>query len=177
MSPTLRLLGVTTLLLGLQQLAAIILPEAVRPDLLLLLAMALGLRPQATASLCIAFAVGLGVDALSTAPAGTYALLRGTACAATRLADRRFYLRASLPWGVWAAVYQGIDLLLLLGLTLLVLPEATAFHWTGLLARAPGVMMATGLVAVPVAVCLQRWGLTPTPSGRAAALAIGRGRP
>jgi rod shape-determining protein MreD len=156
-----RLLGLAVLLLALQQLVAGILPDSFRPDLLLVLALALGLHSGATRSLLLAFGLGFAVDLLSGSPTGTYALLRGTACAATRLADRTLYLRSPLPWAAYSAVYQGVDLLLLGAISALLLPQASA-DWARLLVRAPGAMAATGLVALPLAILMQRWGLWPT---------------
>ena len=171
----LKLLGLTTALLALQQLAVGALPEAIRPDFLLVLALALGLRAQAISSLCVAFAIGLGVDILSGAPTGTYALLRGSACALTRLADRSLYLRAPVPWGIYAAVYQGIDLVILCAIGAVLLPDASP-NWAGLLGRAPGAMAATGIVAVPLAAWLKRWGLTSHEEKGTALWVPGRSR-
>jgi rod shape-determining protein MreD len=169
----LKFLALTFALLALQQLVASTFPEAFRPDLLLILALALGLRQAALGSLLGAFALGFGVDLLSGAPVGTYALLRGTACAATRLADRTLYLRAPLPWGIYSAVYQGVDFVLLGAVSGLLLPEAGG-DWGRLAAQAPGAMIATGLAAIPLAALLQRWGVVPTPGTGASLLNPGR---
>jgi rod shape-determining protein MreD len=160
-STRLKLLALALVLLALQQLVASTLPESFRPDFLLVLALALGLRSSATGALLLAFALGFAVDLLSGSPTGTYALLRGTACALTRLADRTLYLRSPLPWAAYSAAYQGVDFLFLGAIAALLLPQGGA-DWTGLLARAPGSMVATGLVALPLAAAFQRWGLTPT---------------
>jgi cell shape-determining protein MreD len=174
-TPALRLLGVVALLLGLQQLLVSALPEAARPDLLLVLALGLGLRARPISSLLLAFGLGLAVDVLSAAPGGTYALLRGTACAATRLADQILYLRAAMPWATYVAAYQGVDLLLLGLLELLLFPEASV-DWAVLLARAPGAILTTGLAALPLAAWFQRWGITSSADGTRGALAVGRSR-
>jgi rod shape-determining protein MreD len=169
----LKFLALTLALLALQQLVASTLPEAFRPDLLLVLALALGLRQAATRSLVGAFALGFVVDLLSGAPVGTYALLRGTACAATRLADRTLYLRAPLPWGVYSAAYQGVDFVLLGAISALLLPEAGG-DWGRLVVQAPGAMVATGLTAIPMAALLQRWSLVPARGTSGGLLASGR---
>lgn len=163
MTLQLKLLLVALVLLALQQLVANALPEVFRPDLLLIFALALGLREAAIGALLAAFALGFVVDLLSGAPVGTYALLRGTACAATRLADRSLYLRAPLPWAGYSAVYQGVDFLLLWALSALLLPGAGG-DWGRLAAQAPGAMLATGLAAIPLAALFQRWSLVPTTS-------------
>ncbi len=173
MTLQLKFLALTLALLALQQLVASTFPEAFRPDLLLILALALGLRHAATRSLLGAFALGFVVDLLSGAPVGTYALLRGTACAATRLADRTLYLRAPLPWGVYSAAYQGVDFVLLGAISAFLLPQ-TGGDWTRLVAQAPGAMIATGLAAIPLAALLQRWSLVPAPGASASLLASGR---
>jgi rod shape-determining protein MreD len=157
----LKLLLVAVTLLAIQQLMANALPEVFRPDLLLIFALALGLRAAAVGPLLGAFALGFVVDLLSGSPVGTYALLRGTACAATRLADRSLYLRAPLPWAIYSAVYQGIDFVLLWVITALLLPDA-AGDWGRLAVQAPGAMLATGLAAIPLAALFQRWSLVPT---------------
>lgn len=158
MIPAIKLVGALMGLVALQQLGASVMPETFRPDFVLVFALALGLRRNALSSLVLAFGMGVVVDVLSGAPTGTYALLRGTACAATRAADRSLYLRAPLPWGLYAAAYQAVDLLLLLAIGLLLLPEG-ATTWGGILGRVPGTAVATGLVSVPVCAWLRRWGL------------------
>jgi rod shape-determining protein MreD len=168
-----KFLALTLALLALQQFVASTFPEAFRPDLLLILALALGLRQAAIGSLLGAFGLGFVVDLLSGAPVGTYALLRGTACAATRLADRTLYLRAPLPWGVYSAVYQGVDFVLLGAVSGLLLPEAGG-DWGRLAAQTPGAMIATGLAAIPLAALLKRWGLVPAPGTGASLLSPGR---
>jgi cell shape-determining protein MreD len=174
-SHALKLLGLLGLLLILQQLVAAVLPEAVRPDLLLVFALALGLRSPAVPALLLSFGLGVMVDLLSGTPTGTFALLRGTACALTRFADRALYLRAPVPWAIYAAFYQAVDVGLLALVTWLILDQP-AVGSEGLVVRIPGTMVATGLVAIPVAAALQRWGLAdPDPS--TTGWAPGRSRP
>jgi rod shape-determining protein MreD len=175
-TPPLRFLVLTILLLGGQQLVASTLPERIRPDLLLVFALALGLRPDATRSLVVAFVVGYGVDLLSGSPAGLYALLRGTACAATRVADRILYLRAPAPWALYCAGYQTVDLCLI-GVLAAVLPPEGGADWGGLLARSPGALIMTGLVAIPMAILMDRWGIAPTTDPGSGRWAAGRSRP
>jgi cell shape-determining protein MreD len=174
-SHALKLLGLLALLLGLQQLVAAVLPEAVRPDLLLVVALALGLRSPPVPALLLSFGVGVVVDLLSGTPTGTFALLRGTACALTRFADRALYLRAPVPWAIYAAFYQAVDVGLLALVTRVILDQPVV-GWEGLAARIPGTMVATGLFAIPVAAALQRWAL-PEPDPSTTRFAPGRSRP
>ena len=136
------------LLLG-QALLQTVVPQALLPDLLLVYALALGLRAGSSYSLTLAFLAGFAVDALSGAPPGLYALLRGTACAATRAVDGALYLRAGGPWAVYVAAYAVADLLLL-GLCLAWFAPEGAPPWSGLILRAPGVAVATALLAIPI---------------------------
>ena len=175
MTPPIRFLVLALLFLALQQLVASTFPERFRPDLLLVLALALGLRTDAVRSLVVAFALGYGVDLLSGSPSGLYALLRGTACAGTRVADRILYLRAPVPWALYCAAYQVLDLALL-GLLTAVLPPEGGADWGPLLSRAPGGAVATGLIAIPLAILMDRWGLAPT-TNTGTAWASGRSRP
>jgi len=151
----LRLLALALLLLLAQQLIVALLPAWARPDLLLVFALALGLRARATESLILAFGVGFALDAMSGAPAGLYALLRGTACAATRLVDRALFLRAALPWLLFAGVYAIVDGLLLGGLMRLFAP-ASALGWLDVVARQFGNAVATAVVALPVLYAVTR---------------------
>lgn len=133
-------------LLLVQAVVATLLPEPMRPDLLLVLALALGLGGGRTFGLLLAFGVGLAVDVLSGAPPGLYALLRGTACAATRALDGALYLRASGPWGIYAGVYAAVDLVALGVLLHWLTPEA-APPWTEVALRIPGSALGTALLA------------------------------
>ena len=140
-------------LLG-QALLQGMLPPFIRPDLLLVFALVLGLREGATFGLLLAFLAGFAVDALSGAPLGLFALLRGTACAATRALDGALYLRAAAPWAVFVAAYAAVDLLLM-GLCLYWFLPGSTLPWTTLLLRMPGVAFTSALVA-PVLFVLAR---------------------
>ena len=142
------------LLLG-QALLQTLLPQAVLPDLLLVYALALGLRAGSSYSLALAFLAGFVVDALSGAPPGLYALLRGTACAATRAVDGALYLRAGGPWAVYVAGYVVVDLLLL-GLCLAWFAPEGAPSWGSLVLRAPGVAVASALFSIPIGALFRR---------------------
>ena len=72
---------------------------AIQPDLILIFALAMGLRGGGLQGLILAFGAGFVLDVLSVSPLGLYALLCGTACAATRLFDKALYLRAAGPVG------------------------------------------------------------------------------
>ena len=85
---------------------------------------------------------------LSGSPLGLYALLRGTAAAATRLFDRGLFLRAPLPWAIYVAAYVLVDVVLL-GLTLYMLAPEVALGPLALLARAPGPALMTAVLAAP----------------------------
>jgi rod shape-determining protein MreD len=145
----LRPLALALLLVLVQQLVVVLVPDWTRPDLLLVFALALGLRSRATESLILAFAVGFAIDALSGAPTGLYSLLRGTACAATRIVDRALFLRAAAPWLLFAGLYSAVDGLLVGGLMRLFAPDS-ALGWLDVLARLPGTAIATALVALPI---------------------------
>jgi rod shape-determining protein MreD len=145
----LRLLALALVLVLAQQLVVVLLPPWMRPDLLLVFALALGLRARATESLLMAFGVGFVVDALSGSPPGLYALLRGTACAVTRVVDRALFLRAAAPWLLFVGVYACADGLVWAGLTRLFTPDA-ALAWLDVGVRLPGTALATALVALPI---------------------------
>lgn len=160
------------LLLG-QALLQTILPPPVRPDLLLVYALVLGLRAGSSFSLVLAFLAGFAVDALSGAPPGLYALLRGTACAATRAVDGALYLRAGGPWAVYVGAYVVVDLLLL-GLCLAWFAPEGAPPWSSLILRAPGVVVSTALFALPVLALFRR---IESESSRDAGLGMLAGSP
>jgi cell shape-determining protein MreD len=130
----LRLLALGLMLLLAQQLVVSLLPVWMRPDLPLLL---------------MAFALGFAVDALSGAPMGLHALLRGTACVASRTVDRALFLRAAAPWLLFAAFWAVADSALFVGLLHLVSPEA-APGWGEFGLRVPGVALSSALLALPV---------------------------
>lgn len=171
----LRLIGVGVALLLAQQLIHLIVPGWARPDLALAFALALGLRWRATEALLLAFATGYAVDALSAAPLGLHALLCGTACVATRIADRAFYLRAPLPWGIYTAAYVALNAVLLRALLTGVAARGE-LPWSTVLAAAPGAALLTGLLAAPLYLWLDRldaslgaeepWGSLSGPGSR-----------
>jgi rod shape-determining protein MreD len=162
LSARLRLVGLGLLLVLAQQLLASTLPEYVRPDLLLIFALALGLRERETEAVCIAFALGYTVDVLSGAPAGLYALLRGTACVATGLADRVLYLRAPGPWTAYVAGYVIVDALVCAAVLRLAQPDLV-LPWTEVAVRLPGALVLTAAAAGPLFRVLQR--LEPQDEG------------
>ena len=149
MSVRVRLLGLGLALLLMQQLLASLLPHAFRPDLLLVYALALGLRSRAIESLLIAFAFGYGLDELSGAPIGLYALLRATACLVTHVTDRGLNLRGPWPWVVYVAVYVVVDTLLLGQVLRLAQPDLL-LPWSEVAIRLPGSVILTAAVAAPL---------------------------
>jgi rod shape-determining protein MreD len=148
MSVLLRFVGIALALLLAQQLAVGLLPEMARPDLPLAFALAMGLRVRATEGLLLAFALGYTVDALSGAPPGLNALLAGTACAGTRLADRALYLRAAPPWAAWVAACAAASPLVV-GAALAAFADVPA-PWLDLLVQAPGTAITTAASALPL---------------------------
>ena len=149
MSVRVRLLGLGLALLLIQQLLASVLPHAFRPDLLLIYALALGLRSRAIESLLIAFAFGYAVDALSGAPIGLYALLRATACLITHVMNRGLNLRGPVPWVGYAAAYVVFDTLLLTQILRLVQPELV-LPWSVVAIQLPGTVLLTAAIAAPL---------------------------
>lgn len=155
MSHHFKLLGLGLGLLVLHAVATVVLPAGARPDLILVFALGLGLRAGGKPALILSFLLGFCVDVLSGSPQGLYALLRGTACAATRLLDRALYLRSPLLWAVYVAGYALVDALLM-GLTLrLFVPEGT-LSWATILVRAPFSALLTAVVSVPLLSLIQR---------------------
>jgi rod shape-determining protein MreD len=152
---SLKLLGLGLALLILHALATAILPAGARPDLILIFALALGLRARGTGALVLSFLLGFCVDVLSGSPLGLYALLRGTACAGTRLLDRALYLRAPLPWAVYVLGYSILDVLLLSFTLRLLVPEGAIAWWTILL-RIPLSALITAVLSVPLLSLIQR---------------------
>ncbi len=141
-----KLSGFGAVLLVGQALLNAVFPAWLRPDLLLVLALGLGLRTRGTAALVLAFALGLAVDVLSGAPLGLYALLRGTACAATRLFDHALYLRSGLPRNAYVFAYALLEPLLLQATLAAFAPEGL-LPWGVVLTRAPGVALLSALAA------------------------------
>ncbi len=156
MRTDLRVLALGLVLLLLHVLVMASLRGGSGPDLVLVFALAMGMRSGSPRGLMFAFGLGLCVDVLSGSPFGLYALLRGTACAATRIFDRALYLRAPLPWAIYVAGYTFLDGLLL-GLTLrLLAPEATV-AWVAILLEVPLTALLTALAAIPVLALVRRW--------------------
>jgi len=137
------------LVLLLAQGAASWLPETLRPDPLLVFALAMGLRGSSVSSLLMACAAGVAVDVWSGSPVGLFALLRTSACVATRAFDGALYLRAGLPWTFFVAVYSVFDALLMV-LCLQWFVGDASLAWGPFLLRLPGAALATGLIAAPV---------------------------
>lgn len=152
---TLRLVGIALALLLFQVLAIAVLPDSFRPDLILVFALAMGLRSRGLGPLVWAFAAGFAIDTLSGSPLGLYALLRGTACAASRLLDRALYLRAAGPWAIYVLGYAVVDALLMGVILRLFAPEA-AISWGALVLRLPGMALTTAVLAAPL-LGLFRW--------------------
>src|SRR3990172_7386025 len=139
--------GLGLALLLAQTLVVSLLPVGLRPDLVLVFAMAMGLRRECqTRALLLAFATGFVLDVLCGNPPGIWALLRGTACVATRLFDHALYLRAPLPWGVfatgWALADWGLQ-----GLVVHSLVPEISLPWDEILRHAPLCSVATGICA------------------------------
>src|SRR5215471_5503325 len=149
MSSLLRLVGVGLALLLGQAVARFALPTVVQPDLVLVYALALGLRGGGVQGLLLAFGAGFVQDVLSGSPPGLFALLCGTACAATRLLDRALYLRAAAPWATYVGIYALVNYALC-GLALKSFAPAAALPWDVLAVRAPGSAILTALCAAPL---------------------------
>ncbi len=133
----------------LQVLLAAVLPAAARPDLVLVFALALGLRSNGSRALFLAFGLGLLVDVLSGSPPGLFALLRGTACAATRAFDRALYLRAPAPWIAYVVGYTIADGLLM-GLAVGIFLPDSALGWWTIVSRLPGELVTNAIIAAPL---------------------------
>ncbi len=155
MTGQLKLLGLGLGLLVLHALGTAVLPAGARPDLILVFALALGLRAAGTQALVLSFVFGFGVDVLSGSPLGLYAFLRGSACAATRLLDRALYLRAPLLWALYVACYVLADALLM-GLTLRVLVPDGTIAWATILLRVPVSALMSALLSLPLLSLVQR---------------------
>ncbi len=155
MSALLKLVGIGLALMLGQVLAHLLLPALIRPELILIFALAMGLRGGGLQGLILAFGAGFVMDVLSGSPTGLFALLCGTACAATRLFDKALYLRAAGPWATYVGVYVMVDWLLLGAVQRLFAPLG-ATDWAELLMRAPGTGVATALAAAPLLAVFRR---------------------
>ncbi len=144
-----RLVGIGLLLLLAQAISRAVLPTLVQPDLVLVYALALGLRGGGVQGLLLAFGAGFVEDVLSASPPGLFALLCGTACAATRLLDRALYLRAAAPWAGYVGVYTLANFVLFGAMQRMFAPDG-AFAWSDLMVRAPGAAITTALCAAPL---------------------------
>lgn len=149
MSALLRLIGIGLVLLLAQAVTRVLLPTIAQPDLVLVYALALGLRGGGVQGLLLAFGAGFVEDVLSAAPPGLFALLCGTACAATRLLDRALYLRAAAPWAGYVGVYTLVNFALFGAAQRSFAPDSV-LAWSDLLVRAPGAAVTTALCAAPL---------------------------
>jgi rod shape-determining protein MreD len=149
MSGLLRLVGVGVALLLAQAIVRIVLPSVIQPDLVLVYALAMGLRGGGLQGLLLAFGAGFIEDVLSGSPPGLFALLCGTACAATRLLDRALYLRAAGPWATYVGIYALANFALC-GAALRMFAPAATLPWELLAVRAPGSAVLTALCAAPL---------------------------
>jgi len=131
--------------------------ESFYPDLVLVFALAMGLQTRGISGLFLAFAAGFLIDVGSAqAYPGLYALLRGTACAATRLFDRALYLRSGGPWVLYVGAYVFVDGMLL-GLLLRVFAPDVAIPFGQILWRTPLVAIMTALCAAPILGWIRRF--------------------
>ena len=166
-----KLAGAGLGLVLLQVLLASALPSAIRPDLVLVFALALGLRSPGTLGLFLAFALGFAVDVLSGSPPGLFALLRGTACVASRVLDRALYLRAPGPWVAYVVGYAIVDALLM-GLALHIFMPESALGWGTVLGRLPGQLVMMAIVSAPLLLLFLHLDVATEPVGRPAGLGV-----
>jgi rod shape-determining protein MreD len=150
----LKLIGLGVLFVIVQSLIMNLTDRRLYPDLVLVLALALGLRGDRTFPLVLAFGFGFAIDVLSSST-GLYALLRGTACAATHVADRALYLRAPAPWAMYTLGYVIFDTVLLGVITQTLKPDL-APTWSDLLWPVPIVAVLTSLAAAPLYPVIER---------------------
>ena len=176
MSGLLKLLALALALLLGHAAVPEAMPEWIRPDLVLIFALAMGLRLAPLPALSLAFGLGFVVDVLSGSPLGLYALLRGTACALTRLFDRALYLRAPAPWAAYVAGYVVLDAALLTLVCHLFAPDS-ALAASTLLARVPGQALATALLAAPLLSLFLRLDADAEGEGPLGSLGLPRSRP
>lgn len=159
MKEYLQLIGLGMVLVLVQGLVLESVSERFYPDLVLIFALAMGLRSGGgIGGLVLAFALGFLVDAGSSqSQPGLYALLRGTACALTRVFDRALYLRSGGPWALYVGAYVVLDGFLLAALLQLFATAGTTVSWDQILWRTPGVAILTALCASTVLRWLRRF--------------------
>jgi rod shape-determining protein MreD len=173
---SLRAVALGLVLLLAQSLVVDLLPPHARPDLPLIFAMAMGLRRGSeTRALLLAFGIGFALDVLNGNPPGLWALLRGTACVATRVFDQALYLRAAIPWGVYATGWALADWALQALVVHTFLPKVS-LPWDEVLRTAPLSSLITGVCAALLLGVLRRfdgdaerdgaWGLATSGSAR-----------
>ncbi len=104
MRSALGLLAFGIVALVLQSVAGLHLPQALVPNLSLLVAVTLGLHCSAGSGLAVAGTLGYAADLFSGSLLGQHALLRALACAGTKLANRGLDLRRFLPLAVFTAL-------------------------------------------------------------------------
>jgi rod shape-determining protein MreD len=150
----LKLLAVGALCVVIQSLFMTLWEWRMYPDLVLILALTLGLRGSGPLSLVAAFGFGFAIDVLSSSH-GLYALLRGSACAFTRMASGALYLRAASPWALYVLGYAVLDQFLLGAVTHALKPEV-APAWQDLLWPTPVLALVTALVAWPLYPLLEK---------------------
>lgn len=153
MTELLKLIALGILMALMQGVAieiASLLSFSAYPDLVLVFALAMGLRQPGLGGLVLAFAAGFLIDAgASPSQPGLYALLRGTACALTHVFDRALYLRAGLPWALYVGAYVVVDGILL-GLVTHYLVDDAAVSWDAIIRRTPGIAVLTAICAAPL---------------------------
>lgn len=151
-----QLVAIGLALVVLQGLALESISERFYPDLVLIFALAMGLRARGIGGLVLAFAIGFLVDVTAQVQPGLYALLRGTACATTRLMDRALYLRSGGPWALYVGAYVVFDGIFM-GVLLQLFAREVAVAWDAILWRTPGVALLTALCAAPLLHWLRRF--------------------
>jgi rod shape-determining protein MreD len=177
MSALLRLLGIGIALLLAQTVTRLVLPVWLQPDLVLVYALALGLRGGGVQGLLLAFGAGFVLDVLSGSPPGLFALMCGTACAATRMLDRALYLRAAAPWAGYVGIYTLLNFGLV-GAAQRMFAPGSEVAWSEALMRAPGAAVLTALCAAPLLHVFRRLLVEADRDGSWPVLAAGaRGRP
>jgi len=152
-----QLVGLGLALVVVQGLALESISERFYPDLVLIFALAMGLRTRGIGGLVLAFGAGFLIDVSSAqSQPGLYALLRGTACAATRLFDHALYLRSGGPWVLYVGAYVVLDGILL-GLLLHWFAPESVVSWSDVLGRTPFVAILTAACASPILRWLRRF--------------------